>query len=392
MEGKEDLERQRRAWLEDIEKRIGRKLAAERERNKDKIPSGAADGAFDNMAADLSNVEAISCWTNGFWAGTMWLMYCHTRDGRYAEAARFTEGALDKAMEAFEGLSHDVGFMWLLSAVADYALTGREAARRRALHAATILAGRFNARGGFIKAWDSAWFDSGANASGVAIIDCMMNITILHWASRQTGDPRFGQIAVRHAETAMRHFVRKDGSVRHIVEFNPETGEFVRDYGGQGCAQGSSWTRGQAWGLYGFALSYLHTGRRDFLDAATKIAEYFMAHIPKSGLIPCDFMQPADCGYEDDIAAAIAACALIDLSRIEGVPNGEKCLDAAYGLLFALSEKSCDWDEGRDGLLQRCTVAYGYGAHNANIVYGDYFFVEAVFKLCGDEQFMWGRK
>ena len=113
----------------------------------------------------------------------------------------------------------------------------------------------------------------------------------------------------------METFVRPDGSVRHIVEFDPFTGEMVRDYGGQGYGQGSSWTRGQTWGLYGFLMSYRHTGKQEYLDTAKRIAHYFIANIPEDALIPVDFRQPATPLWYDDTAAAIAACGLLEMQK-----------------------------------------------------------------------------
>lgn len=163
-------------------------------------------------------------------------------------------------------------------------------ARRRGLHAAQLLAGRFNPAG-YIRAWND-FPDPDTDTRGWAIIDCLFNIPLLYWASEETNDPRFKKIAMTHADTVAANFVREDGSVRHIVQFDPETGAFVRDYGGQGYAQGSSWTRGQTWALYGFVMSYKHTGAVRYLAMAQKVAEYFIAHIPADGRIPVDFCQP----------------------------------------------------------------------------------------------------
>lgn len=214
----------------------------------------------------------------------------------------------------------------------------------------------------------------------------MMNLPLLYKASELTNDPRYRLIAEAHAHTAMEHFVRPDGSCEHIVVFDPETGKVLDKLGGQGMYAGSAWTRGQAWGIYGFTLSYLHTKDRAYLDTAGRIADFFIAHIPESGLIPVDFMQDAGCPYEDDIAAACAACGLIELGRATGE---ERYTEAAEGLLAALLEKRCDLDPARDNLLTHCSVAYHDARHNFPIVYGDYFFTEALLKLAGKETFLW---
>lgn len=264
-------------------------------------------------------------------------------------------------------------------------LTGDADARRRGLHAAQLLAGRFNPAG-YIRAWND-FPDPDTDTRGWAIIDCLFNIPLLYWASEETKDPRFKKIAMTHADTVAANFVREDGSVRHIVQFDPETGAFVRDYGGQGYAQGSSWTRGQTWALYGFVMSYKHTGAVRYLAMAQKVAEYFIAHIPADGRIPVDFCQPAEPKYYDDIAAAVAACGLIELASL--VPDRQdEYLTPALKMLHALDD-TADWDESRDGYLQYCSADYHGKEHNVNFTYGDYYFYEALLKLTGDEIYLW---
>lgn len=376
-----------RTWAAETAGRFERKLRAVRERSAEKIPARAVDGVHDDRAdgGDYPPDNGLCWWTNGFWAGILWQAYHATGDTRYRDIARFTEAKLDACFQSYLGLHHDVGFMWLPSAVADYRLTGEADSRRRGLHAANLLAGRFNPAG-FIRAWNDIP-GSDADTRGWAIIDCMFNIPLLYWASEETKDPRFAQIAKTHADTVARHFVRSDGSVRHIVEFDPETGAFVRDYGGQGYAQGSSWTRGQTWGLYGFVMSYKHTKEVRYLAMAQKIAEYFIAHIPADGQIPVDFCQPPLPAYHDDIAAAVAACGLIELAQL--VPDRRKeYLASALKLLHVLAD-TADWDESRDGYLQNCSADYHGKDHNVNFTYGDYYFYEALLKLTGQEVYLW---
>ena len=181
-------------------------------------------------------------WTGGFWPGLMWQLWVYTSDNWFREEARRAEALLVEEFRRFTELNHDVGFMYLLSCGADWKLSGDEQARIDTLHAASLMMGRFNPRG-FFRAWD------GADRTGYAIIDCMMNLSLLFWASRQTEDPRFAHAARIHADTAMREFLRPDGSVSHIIEFDPETGARVREHPGQGYALGTQWSRGQAWGL-----------------------------------------------------------------------------------------------------------------------------------------------
>lgn len=375
-------------WASWTLERFLKKMTIMRERASGKIPYTAKGGIYDdNSTRAGKNGLGIGWWTNGFWAGMMWLLYHETGDERYARIARFSSDELDACFEEFYDLNHDLGFLYQCTAVAAYRLTGTEADRRRGLHAANLLAGRFNPAGNFIRAWNN-WGD-GTDTAGWAIIDCMMNLSLLYWASREISDPRFRQIAMRHADTAMTAFVRPDGSVRHIVAFEPETGEILGSLGGQGYGEGSAWSRGQAWGIYGFALSFRHTGRVEYLDTAKRIAHFFIANIPEDGRIPSDFRAPVAPFYEDASAAAIAACGLLEIAGAVPGLEAELYRKAAVKLLKTLEEKDCDYDPKTDGILRNCTAAYHDREHEFHMVYGDYFYLEALLKLRGSSFCMW---
>ncbi|WP_214628540.1 glycoside hydrolase family 88 protein [Paenibacillus agaridevorans] len=378
-----------KAWLDEVIGKITEKMDWVSEKTRNKIPYTTIDGTFDDRSIDNptgDEADGICWWTNGFWGGMMWLMHHETGLDKYKEIAQISEDKLDLCFEQFYGLHHDVGFMWLPTSVANYRVTGNPESRKRALHAANLLAGRFNLAGGFIRAWND--LEEG-DTRGWAIIDCMLNIPLLYWASQETGDPRFKQIAMKHADTAMDAFVRPDGSVNHIVEFDPFEGGVVKTYGGQGYEQGSSWTRGQAWGLYGFMMSYIHTGKDKYLQTAKRIAHYFMANVPDSGIIPVDFRQPAEPRREDDTAAAIAACGLLEIAKAV-VPNEKDVyVKAALRMLKALDASRSDWSRGTDAILQNGTGAYHSKTHHHAIIYGDYYFMEAIFKLKGNDLYLW---
>ncbi len=374
-------------WLDDILLKTMNKIAIVSERSKEKIPYTTSDGVHDDKAyVDPNNVwQGLSFWTNGFFGGMMWQMYHKTGEQRYADIAKKTEVALDETFELFYGLHHDVGFMWLPTAVANYRLTKDEDAKRRSLHAATLLAGRFNPVGKFIRAWND---NPDHDNRGWAIIDCMFNIPLLYWASEETGDPRYSHIAKMHATTVMNNFIRSNGSSEHIVEFDPFTGEKVRIYGGQGYADGSAWTRGQSWAIYGFVMSYKHTLDQCFLDTAMKVADYFVSQVPESGLIPVDFDQPAEPAVEDSTAATISACGLIELAKILG-DEGHNYLEYAIKILKAQSELRCDFSDETDSLLTHCSARYHEESHHYSIIYGDYYFLEALLKLKGEDLYLW---
>lgn len=377
-------------WAESVAVKIREKMEWVSEKNREKIPyttneSGDYDDRSDTEKEWYLD-DGLNWWTNGFWGGIMWLLYQDTGEEKYADIARISEYRMEKCFDDFYGLHHDVGFMFQLSAVADYRLTGNERSRKTGMHAANLLAGRFNPAGNFIRAWNSL---PDGDVSGWAIIDCMMNVSMLYWAWEETGDPRFRHIAMAHADTVMKHFIRPDGSVNHIVEFNPETGEMVRSIGGQGYGEGSSWTRGQGWAVYGFMLSYIHTQKQEYLDTAKKVAHYCMANIPENGIIPVDFRQPKEPAYEDSCGACVIACGLLEIA--EHVPECERDMyvNAAVKILKAIDETRADWSRDCDAIVQNCTAAYHSNARHITMNYADYFFMEAIYKIKGTGVLLW---
>ena len=320
-------------------------------------------------------------WTGGFWPGLMWQLYKASGEEMFRTEACRTEALLIEEFRRFRELNHDVGFMYLLSCGAKAKLAGDEQAGWDTLHAASLMMGRFNPKG-FFRAWD------GEDRTGYAIIDCMMNLSLLFRASRMTGDPRFAHAARIHADTTLREFVRPDGSVSHIIEFNPETGKRVREHGGQGYALGGQWSRGQAWGLYGFTLAWMNTRDARYLETARRIADNFRKHIRPDGLTDSDFCQPAGEERIDNLAGAIAACGMWELSR----ETGEAAYrEAALGLTDGLLDHCSDWSRARCGVLTHCTASYhddGAGRHT-NITYGDYFLAEMLGKINGTDPMLW---
>lgn len=366
-------------WLDDTYIKIIDKMDWVKEKASDKIPYESINGIYDDKKDSTQHGEqGIYWWTNGFWGGILWQLYHATKNERYAEIAKCSEEWLDKALNGYYGLHHDVGFMWLPTAVADYKLKESAEGKRRGLIAASFLASRFNPQGQFIKAWNG-----GQDINGWAIIDCMMNLPLLYWASIETGIPNYQQIAALHANTTMNYFIRPDGSCNHIVEFDPLTGEMLKTHGGQGYGEGSSWSRGQAWAIYGFALSYKYTQKQEYLDTSKKVANYFIANITKDGLVALDFRQPAQPWLEDSSAAAIAACGFLELAN--HVPDLEKHLyqEASELLLKTLALKRSDWTENNECIIMNFSSSYHTKTHHTTCVYADYFFIEGIFRLKG---------
>ncbi|MDO5418369.1 MAG: glycoside hydrolase family 88 protein [Lachnospiraceae bacterium] len=367
--------------LQEIYEKIDRKLLAECGRMGDKLPFIPENGVYPDMRE-----RNLSWWTNGFWAGMLWQMYDAGKNPVYREVAERSEIAMNEALRRFTGLHHDVGFQFLHTAVADYRVTGNEESKVNGLHAATLLAGRFNPIGNYIRAWN-------LDKPGWMIVDCMMNIPLLYWAGEELEDPRFAYIADQHAHTALKYLVREDGSVNHIAIFDPATGELLARPAGQGYGEGSSWSRGQAWALYGFALAYTHTKKQEYLDAAKRVAHYFIANVAATGYLSLvDFRAPKEPVYWDTTASACAACGLLEIAGAEALTEYEKPFyyDNAVRMLAALAETQCNWNPEEDGIVQNGTSAYEReNEMHVPIIYGDYFFVEGILRLMGKGFLIW---
>ncbi len=366
-------------WTEDTWQKLDEKFSRASISAYDKIPYTTVDGVYDDKS------DLIMMWTNGFWPGLMWLMYVGTGKEQYRKAAERTEEKLDEVLFGRPWqLCHDVGFMWHISSGINYRLFGGDESKARTIRAAEHLCSRFHIKGNYIGAWN------GAAQAGKSIIDCMMNLPLLYWASEVYGDSRFYDAAAAHADHTMTAHVRPDGSVRHVVTHDTETGEVTGCLGGQGYDENSSWSRGQAWALYGFTLSYLHTGKTEYLDTAKRVAHYFIANVAVDNwLSRVDFRAP---GKEHDTSAgAIAASGLIELSKCVGELERDLYLQAALKLLHALEDTYCDWSHEEEAVLLHGVECYFPEELRAGktIIYGDYYFVEAIYKLKGFDMLFW---
>lgn len=377
---KYEISEENKKWLDETFQKIKDKMSAECDRIGNKIPYIAQNGVYKE---DKSETD-IAWWTNGFWPGMLWQMYHATNEEKYKKAAEGVEAKLDKALDRYTGLHHDVGFMWLHSAVADYRITGSERSMARGLHAAHLLAGRYNPRGKFIRSWNR-------DRAGWVIVDSMMNIPLLYWAADTIDDPRFTYVAMDHADTIMKNTVRNDGSCNHIIVLDPTNGELLKTPGGQGYASGSSWSRGQSWAIYGFALSYHYTKKPEYLATAKKVAHYFMANVENTGDVALvDFRAPKEPVYWDSTAGVCAACGMLEIAN--NVPELEKefYINAAIRILKATDEKFCNWDVNYDSIVGMGSGSYGT-EHDRHvpIIYGDYFFIEAVLRLLDKDILIW---
>ena len=392
MKNYENIIKENKCWAEKLFEALEKKLSVMSERSRDKIPSNIDEKGMHNDAGP-------SDWVSGFWGGLNLLMYKKTGKENYLLTAKSTERRQDEVFSDFEIFHHDVGFMWHILSGAIYRITGDERSKNRNLWAASSLMSRFVLGGNFIRAWNDSnakgW--PGRPVKNWTIIDCMMNLPLLYWASEVIEDDRFKRVAMMHADKAIQTHIRADGSVIHIVEHDRDIGEVVETFGGQGYEDGSSWSRGQAWGLYGFVLSYLATGEVRYLDAAKRISNYFIASCIDDWLPRVDFRAPDEPTYYDTSAATCAAAGLLELAKALPENEGGSYALAAVNILKAVTDKFLNLDESTDRILSHGTERYPVpgkyseavaGVHRT-LIYADYFLVEALLKLTGEKFNPW---
>ena len=371
-------------WVNDAWEKVHEKVTRTSSRIGARFPHASVDGTYV--------LEAPHWWTAGFWPGLLWLLYrdSESMDDRYKDIAEACEQQLDEVLAGYDRLDHDIGFMWSLTSVARYKLLGEEQSRRRALLAASVLSGRFNIKGNYIRAWNP-WSEGDRN-EGWAIIDCMMNLPLLYWASETTGDPRFKHLAMAHADTVLNYFIRTDGSVNHIVIFDPQTGEFESVNGGQGFASNSAWSRGASWAIYGMALSYRYTGEARYLEAAKRVAHFFLANLPEDSVPHWDFRLPPGVErFRDTSAGACAACGLLEIAIAVPEEESELYQSAGERILRSIYENYGAWDnQAEEGLILHGTSHYPERRNiDVPLIYGDYFFVEGLARLRGNAATFW---
>ena len=381
-----------RAWAEQTFSKVDKKLSAVTLRSRDKLVDGVGPDGKTHASMSPNN------WTSGFWGGMNVLMYEHTKNEEYLKTAKRSEELLDEGITNFNAHTHDVGFVWHILSGALYKLTGDEKSKRRNLFMAATLSSRFIPSSKYIVAWNgNAWKWQGRSVANFSIIDTMMNLPQLYWASNMVEDDRFKQVAMLHADMTLNQHIRPDGSVVHIVDHDRRTGECIDTLGGQGYEVGSSWTRGQTWAIYGFALSYIHTGEKRYLDASKRVANYFISNIYDEWIPRSDFRAPRELHYYDTSAATIAACGMLELARLVPEYESGAYASAAIKILKAVTERFTDFDPETDVMINHCSrhcVIPGVrdekqaGAH-ISLIYSEFYYVEALLKILGSEFNPW---
>ena len=343
------------------------------------------DGFARNIPKNRTDWELVGVkdWCSGFWPGFLWYAYEYSGDESIKkEAERFT--APIKSIAYSPARNHDIGFMIYNSFGNGYRLTGNKEYKDVLLAAADTLATLYNPKVGSILSWPTQ-----KKYRHNTIIDNMMNLELLFWASKNGGDKNLYEIAESHAKVTMKNLLRPDGSLYHVGSFDEETGEFIKGVTHQGYADDSMWARGQSWGIYGFAMAYRETGNPDFMETSMKLADHFLKRLPEDGIPFWDFDDPKiPNAPKDASAAAIAACGMLELSKlVKENALKDKYIDAARRFIEILSSDAYYSGDTNQALLLHST---GHHPNNSEIdvpiIYADYYFMEGLLRLKNIEE------
>ncbi|WP_223591945.1 glycoside hydrolase family 88 protein [Neobacillus bataviensis] len=361
-----------------------RKVEENLELFKETFPDAAS---VNNVYSPVQNDYE---WTQGFWTGMIWLAYEMTGNKKFREVAEIQVETFRKRIDERLGINHhDLGFLYTLSCVAAYKLTGNSEAKNIALKAADTLMERFSKKGEFIQAWG----DLNAPDNYRLIIDCYLNLPLLFWASEVTGDQRFYDAAYKHAKTAMKVVVREDASTFHTYYFDSETGQPAKGVTAQGYSDDSCWARGQAWGVYGFPLSYLYTKDESFMEMYHKVTQYFLNRLPEDYIPYWDLMFTEGDQYRDSSAASIAICGLLEMDKWLPLDHPMKNIyqSTAMHILKSLIENYTTINHSEsNGLLLHAvySIPHNVGVDECNI-WGDYYYMEALVRVLKDWELYW---
>jgi len=348
-----------------------------------KFPASASK---NNVYPAVDNTD----WSSSFWTGMLWLAYEMTGDEKYRKVAEIHLDSFKERIEEGKHIdTHDLGFLYSLSCVAAYKLTGNEDAKETALKAANHLIGRYKEKGEFIQAWGSIHDPKNYRL----IIDCCMNLPLLYWASEVTGDMKYHEIAYKHLKTAMATVIREDASTYHTFYFDPDTGAPLKGVTHQGYSDDSCWSRGQAWGIYGLPLSYVYTKDKEIIEVYKKITNYFLNRLPEDYIPYWDLIFTSGDEPRDSSAATIAVCGMLEMDQWldEKDPMKKIYSNAVQLILKSLMDNYTTKDMPEsNGLLLHAVYGkpQGNGVDECNI-WGDYYYMEALVRLMKDWKRYW---
>ena len=327
-------------------------------------------------------VENVAGWGNGFWSGILWHAYELTGNEKYKNVVLSQIPSWTKRIEEKIGVNHhDMGFLYSLSCVAAYKLTGNEEAKEAAIKAADHLCTRYQEKGQFIQAWGNV----DDPKSYRLIVDCLLNIPLLYWASEVTGNPRYEEIAWNHFNSTVEVCCRADASTYHTYYFDPKTGEPLEGKTHQGAFDDSAWARGQTWGIYGPMLTYVYKKSDKALQVSKATTNYFLNNLPADYIAYWDLcFKDGSTEPRDTSSNAICLCGMLELIKHmdESDPLREIYINASKRLMNALIDNISASVPESNGLLLHQTYALpqGIGIDEHNI-WGDYFYFEALHRM-----------
>lgn len=338
-----------------------------------KFPYSAAK---NNIYPIIENIE----WTDGFWTGMLWLSYEYTGDIKYRNLAEQNiESFFHRIEQRIELDHHDLGFLYSLSCVAGYKLTKSELAKKAALLAAEKLIERWQEKGEFLQAWGP--LDSKDHYK--FIIDCMLNIPLLYWASDVSGIEKYRELAKKHFDTSCRYVIREDASAYHTYYMNPENGQGDHGATRQGYHDDSAWARGQAWGIYGIPLNIRYTKQLEYIELYKGMTNYFLNRLPEDNVCYWDLIfSDKDEQSRDSSAAAIAVCGMMEMHPY--LVSEEQALyqGASANILRSLIKNyTKEHKEQGNPILYHGVYSWhsNKGVDEGNI-WGDYFYMEALLR------------
>ena len=351
---------------------------------KEEFPTPAT---FDNIYPKMDNTE----WTNGFWTGELWLGYEYTNEEAMKKLAQANDRSfLDRVKKRIELDHHDLGFLYTPSCMAEYKLLHTPEAKEASILAADKLIERYQEVGGFIQAWG----ELGKPEHYRLIIDCLLNIQLLFWASEQTGNPKYAQMATQHFYTSANNVIRDDASAFHTFYFDPKTGEPLKGVTRQGYSDDSAWARGQAWGIYGIPLTYRFVKDEDCFGLFKGMTNYFLNRLPKDHVSYWDLIFGDGSGHSrDSSATATAVCGMHEMLKHLPEVDSDKLTYkyAMHAMLRSLIDNYANREikPGRPLLLHGVYSWHsGKGVDEGNI-WGDYYYLEALIRFYKDWELYW---
>lgn len=346
-----------------------------------------------NLKWDDSNYDSV--WTTSFWTGILWLLYDYTKDEKYKKEAQIHSELFRERIDNYynkdeneAGLNHhDIGFLYCLTTVADYKMTGSERALETSLMAAKLLSKRYIDKAKILQAWGDM---NDENQRGRMIIDCNLNIPLLYFANEFMPDDTYYNMAYNHVKTASKYIVREDASTYHTFHMDTETGKPRFGSTHQGYSDDSCWARGQAWGMMGFPISYKYTKDESLLELTKKVSNYFLNRLPSDNICNWDLIFQDDKDQRDTSAAAVAAIGLSELLKHLPIADEDRVEyeNACLSITKSLVEKYMGTNN--EGILKSGVYFYKGGLGiDEYLIFGDYFFVELLIRLYKDWDSFW---